>query len=89
MWRQVPDDGGEEADDADGDQEAGPTIPVLSGRHAGEQNLPEDGQEVHDVIVTRRESLLTAFLIVVAVTWSGRLDFHHLWCHHLPGECQM
>lgn len=74
MWRQVADDGGEEADDADGDQEAGPAIPVLCGRHAGEQNLPEDGQEVHDVVVTRGQSLLAALLVVVAVAWRGRLD---------------
>lgn len=68
MRRQVPDDGGEEADGADGDQEAGPAVPVLGGRDAGEQDLPEDGDEMHDVVVAGRQVFLATVIVVVAVT---------------------
>jgi len=70
VGRQVPDEGGEEADGADGDQEAGPAVPVLSGRDAGEQDLPEDGDEMHDVVVAGGKAFLAA-LVIVSVTWSG------------------
>lgn len=33
MWRQVTDDRRQKADDGDGDDEAGPAIPVVSGRN--------------------------------------------------------
>lgn len=68
MWRQISDDGGKDADDADRDQEAGPAVPVLRGWDAGKKNLPEDGEEMHDVIVTRWKSLFTALLIIITVT---------------------
>ena len=52
VGRQVTNDGGEHSDHADGHHKAGPAVPVISGRHKGEQKLPEDGQEVHDVVET-------------------------------------
>lgn len=73
MWCQIPNDGGEEADDADGHEEAGPAVPVLCWRDAGEQNLPEDGEEMHDVVITRWKALLTTFLIIIiAITWRSQ-----------------
>ena len=72
VWRQISDDGGEEADDADGDQETGPAVPVLCGRDAGEQNLPEHGEEMHDVVVTGWKALLATLLVIIAVTWGER-----------------
>ena len=55
---QVPDDGREHANDEDGDNEAGPAMAVLCGGHAGEQNLPEHRQEVHDVVKAGGQPLL-------------------------------
>ena len=55
---QVPDDGGEHADDENGDNEAGPAVAVLCGGHAGKQHLPEDREEVHDVVKAGRQPLL-------------------------------
>lgn len=68
MWCQISNDGGKDADDADGDQEAGPAVPVLRGRDAGKQNLPEDGEEMHDVVITRWKSFLAALLIIITIT---------------------
>lgn len=65
--RQISNNGGEEADDADGHQEAGPTIPVLRGWNASEQNLPENGEEVHDVIITGGKALPAALFIIVTI----------------------
>lgn len=48
--RHRTDDGGEQPDHADGHDEARPAVPVLGGRHEGEQDLPENGEEVHDVV---------------------------------------
>lgn len=56
---------GEQSDHADGDDEAGPAIPVLCGWDESEQDLPEDGQEVHDVVETRWQLLLPALLVVI------------------------
>lgn len=73
MRCQIPDDGGEEADDADGHEEAGPAVPVLCWRDAGEQNLPEDSEEMHDVVITGWKALLTTFLLVIiAITWRSQ-----------------
>jgi len=65
MRRQVADDGGEQADDDDGDDEAGPAVQVVGGRNAGEQHLPEDGEEVHDVVETGRQPLLPRVLLIL------------------------
>ena len=67
VGRQVPDDGGQQADDADGHAEARPAVPVLGGRHAGEQHLPEHGDEVHDVVQAGGQVLL----VIVLVAWEG------------------
>lgn len=69
IWRcrRLTDDGGQQSDHADGDHEAGPAVPVLSGRDEGKQHLPEDGEEVHDVVVAGRESPLATLVVVVAV----------------------
>ena len=55
---QVPDDSGEHADDENGDNEAGPAVAVLCGGHTGKQHLPEDREEVHDVVKAGRQPLL-------------------------------
>ena len=66
-WRRT-NDGGEQSDHTDGDDKAGPAVPVLCGRDEGKQNLPEDGEEVHDVVETRWQLLLPALVIVVILT---------------------
>jgi len=45
-------DGGQQSNHANGDDETGPAVPVLCGWDEGEQNFPEDGEEVHDVVET-------------------------------------
>ena len=54
----MPDDGGEHADDENGHNEAGPAVAVLCWGHAGKQHLPEDCEEVHDVVKAGRQPLL-------------------------------
>ncbi|KAF3845289.1 hypothetical protein F7725_008452 [Dissostichus mawsoni] len=63
--RQVSDDGGEHADDGDGGDEARPAVQVVGGRNAGKQNLPEDGEEVHDVVEAGRQTLLPALVLLL------------------------
>lgn len=66
-------------DHADGHHEAGPAVPVVGWRHEGEQNLPEDGQEVHHVVEARRQLLLAALVIVVILACregGGRREIH-------------
>lgn len=72
VWRQISNDSSEEANDADGHQEAGPTIPVLCGWNAGKQNLPENGEKVHDVIITGGKAVPSTFLIIVAIALEER-----------------
>ncbi len=63
--RQVPDDGCEQADDDDGDDETGPAVQVVCGRNASEQDLPEDREEVHDVVETGRQAFFPRVLFVL------------------------
>lgn len=70
MWRQVTDDSSQQADDGDRDYKAGPAIPIVGGRNEGEEKLPEDGEEVHDVVKTGGQLLLATFIIVI-ITWAG------------------
>lgn len=63
--RQVTDDGREEANDEDGDDKTGPTVQVVCGRDAGEQHLPENSEEVHDVVETGRQPFLSCILFVL------------------------
>lgn len=65
VWRQIAGDRRQDADKRYGDNEAGPAVPVLRGRDEGEQNFPEDGEEVHDVVEAGRQPLLAALLLVV------------------------
>lgn len=65
MRRQVPNDGREQADDDDGDDETGPAVQVVRGRNAGEQDLPEDGEEVHDVVETGRQPFFPCVIFVL------------------------
>lgn len=65
MRCQIARDCGEDADKRYGDDEAGPAVPVLCGRDEGEQNLPEDGEEVHDVVEAGGQPLLAALLLVI------------------------
>ena len=62
----------EQSDHADGDNEAGPAAPVVSGRDEGKQNLPEHGEKVHDVVKTRRQFFLPALFIIVIFAWEER-----------------
>ena len=75
---EVSDEGGEQADDQDADAEAGPAVAVLSGGHAGEQNLPEHRQEVHDVVKARRQPLLPGpVLLLLLVPWGHTTQLGH------------
>lgn len=69
MRGQVPNDGGEHADDEDGDGEAGPAVAVLCGGHTGKQHLPEDCQEVHDVVKAGGQPLLPGFILILIPCW--------------------
>ncbi|ETE58450.1 hypothetical protein L345_15829, partial [Ophiophagus hannah] len=66
---QVADQSGQHADDQDANTEAGPAVPVLGGRHTGEENLPEDGQEMHDIVEARGQPLLPPVFILIFDTW--------------------
>lgn len=68
------DDGGEQTNHADGDDETGPAVPVVCGRDEGEQNFPEDGEEMHDVVEAGRQLLFAALLVVVIFTWRRRVE---------------
>lgn len=63
--RQVTNHRCQEADDNDGDDKAGPAIPVVSGRNEGKQKLPEDGKEMHDIVKAGGQLLLTTFIIII------------------------
>ena len=76
VWGQVPDDGSKDSDDDYGHDEAGPAVPVLCGRDAGKQNLPEHSQEVHDVIETRWQPLLARFILFLV--WTKNNNKEHL-----------
>lgn len=52
MRCQVPNDSCEQANDDDGDNKAGPTIEVVCGGNASKKDLPEDSEEVHNVVKT-------------------------------------
>lgn len=65
MRRHVPDDGREDADGADGHQETGPAAPVVGGRNQSKQELPEDGEEVQDVVPPGGR------LLVIVLTWAA------------------
>lgn len=71
MRSDVTDDRRQNANDGDGDDETGPAAPVLSRRHQCKQELPEDGEEVHNVVKTGGQLLLSTALIIVH-TWAGR-----------------
>lgn len=68
MRGQVTDDGREHADDDDGDAETGPAVQVVGGRNASEQDLPENSEEVHDVVETGRQSFFSCVLFVL-ISW--------------------
>ncbi len=77
VGRQITGDRRQDADKRYGDNEAGPAVPVLCGRHEGEQNLPEHGEEVHDVVEAGRQPLLAALLLVVVSF--GRSGWFECW----------
>lgn len=66
--RQVTNDGREQADDNDGDDETGPAVQVVCGRNACKQDLPEDSEEVHDVVETGRQPFFPCVLFVL-ISW--------------------
>lgn len=70
MRRQVTDDRRQHADDGDRDDEAGPAVPVVGGRNESKQNLPEDSEEVHDIVKTGRQLFLATFIVII-ITWAG------------------
>lgn len=63
--REVTDYRRQETNDRDGDDKAGPAVPVVGGRNEGKQKLPEDSEEVHDVVKTGRQLLLTTVIIII------------------------
>lgn len=50
--RGVTYDSSEESDHTNGDDKAGPAVPIVCGWDEGEQDFPEDSEEVHDVVET-------------------------------------
>lgn len=64
MRRQVSNHCRQHAYDSDGYNKTGPTIPVVCRRNEGKQKLPKDGEEVHDVVKTRGQLLLSTFIII-------------------------
>ncbi len=52
----------------DGHNEACPSIPILCGWDECKENLPEDCEEVHDVIKAGWKTLFTTLLLII-VTW--------------------
>lgn len=74
MWRQVPYDSRQEANDTHRDSKAGPAAPVVGGRHQREQDFPEDGHKVTRVVQARRRLLQTAIvpIVIVVVSWVGK-----------------
>lgn len=74
---QISSDSGQNPDECDGDDEAGPAVPVLSGWNEGKKNLPENCQEVHDVIKARGQALLPALLLII-ITWGGKQKVHYI-----------
>mmetsp|Transcript_20272 Transcript_20272/g.71691 ORF Transcript_20272/g.71691 Transcript_20272/m.71691 type:complete len:642 (-) Transcript_20272:812-2737(-) len=56
--RQVADDGGEGADERQRRRERRPAAIEPRRRHYGEQNLPEEGDEMHEVVHARRRAVL-------------------------------
>lgn len=69
MRCQVADDGREQADDNDGDGETRPAIQVVRGGDTSKQDLPEDGEEVHDVVETGRQPFFPC-VILVLISWA-------------------
>lgn len=67
--RQVTNDSRKQADDDDGDEETGPAVHVVGGRNASEQDLPEDGEEVHDIVKTGRQPFLSCVVFVLISWW--------------------
>lgn len=68
MGRQVARHSCQDADEGNGDKEAGPAVPVFSGRDESKEDFPENCQEVHDVIEAGRQAFFSAFLLVI-ITW--------------------
>lgn len=66
MRCEVSDHRRQHAYDGDGDDKAGPTIPVVCWRNEGKQKLPKDGEEMHDIVKTGGQCLLAAFIIIIA-----------------------
>lgn len=63
------------ANQRNGHKEAGPAVPVFGGRDKSEEDLPEDRQEVHNVIKAGRQTLLSALLLIV-ITWRRNAKMH-------------
>lgn len=84
MWGQISYESCEEADDTDRGDETGPSVPVLGGWDKGKQNLPEDSQEVHDVVVTRRKALL---FVVIAIAWRKNDRYKDKFCFYEVCGC--
>lgn len=61
--RQVTNHRCQEADDHDGDDKAGPTIPVVGRRNKSKQKLPEDGEEMHEIVKTGGQLLLVIIIV--------------------------
>lgn len=68
MGGQVPGHSCQDANEGNGDEKAGPAVPVLSGWDKSKEHFPENRQEVHDVIEAGWQTLFTALFFVI-ITW--------------------
>lgn len=65
MAGQVPGHSCQNANEGYGHEEAGPSVPVLSGWDESEEDFPENCQEMHYVIKAGWQALLPALFLVI------------------------
>lgn len=58
----------QKADDNDGHDKAGPPIPIVSGRNKGKKELPENSEEMHNIVKARRQLFHSGVIIIVIIT---------------------
>lgn len=69
VWSEITRDRRQHANQTDGHNEARPSVPILRGWHECKENLPEDREEVHDVVKAGWKTLFTALLLIVIPWW--------------------
>ena len=80
MGGEVTDEGGQQTNGGDGHHEAGPAVTIVGWGNESKQQLPEDRQEVHDIIKTGRETFLhlSVLLLLVVIVIYLETDKNHL-----------